>query len=196
MANNPITRARKQLGAFFQARREELGHDVETVAVHLGITANTMRGVETGRFAWDIDLHLRICQVLEIKPYFSTINPPDTEDYRLRAEDDPERYHGYYITENILLYPDQLAITKLTHPRLYLRFNYRDSFFSSYEDWKANHTELQWLDPDDKPTDPEEIDEVLTDCWNFLALTEREEERQPDERGEEKYFDDENEDED
>lgn len=99
----------------------------------------------------------------------------------MRKEDDPERYHGFYITENLLLYPEQLAITKLTAPRLFVRFNYGESYFSSYDDWVANHTELSWLDPDDKPTDPDEIEEILTDCWNFLALHEREEERLADE---------------
>lgn len=181
MTNEQIKAARKQLGGFFKSRREELGHDLETVATHLGITKNTLQGIETGRFAWDIDLHLKICQVLEIKPYFSAVIPPHEEDYSRRREDDPDRYYGFYISENLPLYPGQMAITKLTYPRLFVSFNYGDSYFSSFEDWKANHTDLQWLDPEDKPKSEEEIDHILTDCWNFLALQEREEE---------KYYDD------
>ena len=177
MSNDKIKAARVQLGRFFQQRREEMGHDRKDLAEHLGISEETVKGIETGRFAWDIDLHFRICQALDIKPYFSALQDPLSGDYRLRKEDDPERYHGFYISENLLLYPRQLAIIKLTHPRLFVRFNYGESYFSSYEDWKANHTSVEWLDADDKPDDPEEIDYHLTDCWNFLALHEREEER-------------------
>lgn len=172
-----IKEARKQLGIFFKARREEMGQSEEAMATFLGITANTVKGIESGRFAWDIDLHLRICQALEIKPYFSSTAAPDEEDYSLRKEDDPERYHGFYITENLLLYPDQLAITKLTYPRLFLRFNYPETYFSSFKDWEANHTEVDWLDPEDKPETEEEIENILTDCWNFLAIHEKEEDK-------------------
>lgn len=179
--NDKIKSAREQIGRFFQERREEMGRTQKELADFLGVTENTVKGIETGRFAWDIDLQHRICQALEIKPYFSAIQAPGTEDYRNRREDDPDRYHGFYITENLLLYPDQLAIIKLTSPRLFVRFNYGDSYFISFEDWKANHTVLEWLDPDDKPGSTEEEEVILIDCWNFLALHEREEERLADE---------------
>ena len=176
-----IKAARQQLGRFFQERREEMGFDRKALAIFVGISAETIKGIETGRFAWDIDMHLRICQALEIKPYFSVTKNPVEEDWYARRENDPDRYHGFYFAENILLWPDQVAIIKLTSPRLFVRFNYPDSYFSSYKDWKANHTQVEWLDPNDKPTNPEEIEGHLTDCWNFLALHEREEERLADE---------------
>ncbi len=40
-----------------------------------------------------------------------------------------------------MLYLDQLAIVKLTYPRLFVRFNYAD--------WKNNIVKMQWLDSDD-----------------------------------------------
>ncbi|WP_147313820.1 helix-turn-helix domain-containing protein [Deminuibacter soli] len=174
---NEIKTARAQLGAFFRQRREEMGIPIEVLGDFLGVTANTINGIETGRFAWDIDIHLRLCQAMEIKPYFSTTKPPGSEDYRNRPDDDAERYHGYYISENLMLYPNQLAILKLTSPRLFLRFNYPDSHFIDFDDWKANHTDLQWLDPTDKPGSQEEAESILIDCWNFLALHEREEDK-------------------
>lgn len=182
MSENKIKTARQQLGQFFKERREEIGHDAQTVAEHLGISENTLKGIENGRFAWDIDLQHRLCQALEIKPYFSATSPPDREDYSLRQEDDPQRYHGFYCADNLLLHPDELIVIKLTDPRLFVRFNYTDSIFTSFQDWKANHTDLQWIDPDDQPETEEEIEAILTDCWNFLALQEHEEERQADER--------------
>lgn len=176
--NDKIKAARFQLGQFFKARWEEMGHNEDTVARHLGITVNTLRGIASGRFAWDIDLNFRICEALEIKPYFSTSSPDDAEvDFMDRKESDPERYHGYYIVENLLLWPDQLGILKLSYPRLFVRFNYAESYFSGYEDWKANHTVVEWLDPEDKPKTEDEIDFYLTEFWNFLAQHEEEEER-------------------
>jgi DNA-binding XRE family transcriptional regulator len=184
---NKFKTARIELGQFFKARREEMGIDQEALGASLGVTANTIQGIETGRFAWDIDLQHRLCAALEIKPYFSVSQLPDSEDFRTRKEDDPERYHGFYISENLPLYPGQLAITKLTHPRLFLRFNYGDSFYTGYEDWKANIAVRQWLDPNDKPTDPDEIESILIDCWNFLALHEREEDKINDEYDDDEF---------
>jgi len=173
--NDKILAARKQLGGFIQQRREQMDRTREELGAFVGVTANTIHGIETGRFAMDIDLQFKIYAALEIKPYFSVTDPPDDRDYTLLKEDDPDRYHGFYIAENLLLYPGQVAIIKLTYPRFFVRFNYGDSFFSSYKDWKANHTELQWLDPDDKPVTDEDIDYHLTDAWNFLAMHERKE---------------------
>lgn len=99
-----------------------------------------------------------------------------------KPEHQKQRFIGFGIYEDILNFPDQLAIVKLTHPRLFVRFNYGDSYFSTYEEWVEEQTDLQWLDPNDKPTDADEIETILTDCWNFLAIHEREEERLADER--------------
>jgi hypothetical protein len=94
-----------------------------------------------------------------------------------KPEHQPKNFLGFYIAEDLLNFPDQLAIVKLTYPRLFVRFNYAESYFSTYEEWVEEHTDLQWLDPNDKPTRPEEIERILIDCWNFLGLHEREEER-------------------
>ena len=82
-----IKTARKQLGQFFKERREQMGLSSYLLADYLGISESTLKGIETGRFAWDIDLQHRLCAALEIKPYFSTTNDPHEEDYTLRKED-------------------------------------------------------------------------------------------------------------
>lgn len=96
----------------------------------------------------------------------------------MSQERNKENYAGFYISENLLLYPGQLGIVKLSFPRLFLRFEYDScGYFADYNEWKDSLINVQWLDPNDKPTNEDEIDEVLTDCWNFLALHEEEEER-------------------
>ena len=169
-----IKAARVKLGGFIKERREVLGMSQEVLGRACGVTANTINGVETGRFAMDVDLMLVIFRELSIKPYYSFLLPEaDTVDCSLLGEGDPDKYRGFYVSENILLYPDQLAIIKLTYPRLFVRFNYGDSYFSNYEGWKNNLTDLQWLDPGDRPLSEEKVEYHLTDCWNFLALHER-----------------------
>ena len=166
-----IKAARVTLGQYFKERREELGYTTDQVGTAVGISANTVKGIETGRFAWDIDTNLLMCRTLQIKPYFALISDDADEGTHIAEIDDPERYHGFYTAENEMLYPGQLAIVKLTHPRMFVRFQYDEAFFASFEEWKAHMVKLEWLDPDDTGSDNE--DYYLTECWNFLALRER-----------------------
>lgn len=103
-------------------------------------------------------------------------------------ENEPTTYEGFYIAENILDFPGQMAIVKLSYPRLFIRFDYADSYFASYEDFISSIAVAEWLDGE-TPGD-EEKDHIFTDCWNFLALTEREEERQAEERDAEDALED------
>lgn len=84
--NEIIKLARHQLGEFFKQRRQLMGHTEAEFANFVGITANTIRGIESGRFAMDIDLHFAICSALEIKPFFAPLEeigkgslPPTTQ---------------------------------------------------------------------------------------------------------------------
>lgn len=82
-------------------------------------------------------------------------------------------YPNFYIAENILDWPGQLGIVKLSEPRLFIRFNYGESYFASYEEFISEIAVIEWIDGV-RPTKSEQ-EEILTDCWNFLALTERKE---------------------
>jgi len=173
-SKDKLKQARQQLGLFFKEKREQMGITEDVLATHLGLSTNTIKGIESGRFAWDIDVQHRICEALEIKPYFSTAANPHEEDLihnRKKAESGD--FHGFYISENLLLHPEQLAITKLTYPRLFVRFNYGESLFINYDDWKHNITTQEWIDGE-KPSD-DDVEYWLTECWNFLALHERKE---------------------
>lgn len=168
--SDTIKAARIVLGQMFRDRREGLGLAPEILAGAVGITVNTVKGIETARFAWDIDTYLRMCQALSIKPYFAPIND-HAASFMSRPADDIERYHGFYTANNEELYPGQLAIVKLTHPRLFIRFNYANGATSySFEEWKSHLVTVEWLDPDDTGRDNEKA--YLVDCWNFLYLWE------------------------
>lgn len=94
-----------------------------------------------------------------------------------------ERTQGLYMCDNLLLYPGQLGVIKLSFPRCFVRYNNDfDTFFASFEDWAKNLTVTEWLDPTDKPTTENEVIEILADIWNFICLQEEEEERLAEER--------------
>lgn len=82
---------------------------------------------------------------------------------------------SYYISENILDWDGQMSITKLSPPMAFVRFNYRESYFTDYETWVTAIVVIDWIGGD--KASPEEKEEILTDCWNFLALHEAEEEK-------------------
>lgn len=62
--------ARRQLGNMFRERRIEMGHSCKATAEFIGISENTLDRIEQGKFNYDIMLLFRICEALEIKPYF------------------------------------------------------------------------------------------------------------------------------
>ncbi|MGJ1369545.1 helix-turn-helix domain-containing protein [Sphingobacterium spiritivorum] len=62
--------ARQKLGVFFKERRIEMGHSCKKLADFVEISENTMQRIEDGKFNYDIMLLFRICEALEIKPYF------------------------------------------------------------------------------------------------------------------------------
>lgn len=71
--NENIKSARVQLGQFIQERRLQMGRTAEELGSFVGVTANTIKGVETGRFPCDVDLLLQICAALELKPIFAAL---------------------------------------------------------------------------------------------------------------------------
>lgn len=81
---------------------------------------------------------------------------------------------SYYITENILDWDGQLAITKMSPPAVFVRFNYGDSYFATFEEFRDALTVVEWIGGE--TPDAADQEAILTDCWNFLAQHEEEEE--------------------
>lgn len=69
-----------------------------------------------------------------------------------------------------------VGLLHLGFPRVFILMrDYDTAYFAGYEDWKEQLVEVNFLDPEDR--EGADLDDLLTDAWNFLALTEREEER-------------------
>jgi hypothetical protein len=44
-------------------------------------------------------------------------------------------YKNFYCADNLLDWPDQLAIIKLSEPRVFVRFTYDEGYFVTFEDF-------------------------------------------------------------
>ncbi len=69
MQKEEVKSERKKLGEIIKNRRLEMGIDENVLAEKIGVTANTVKGIESGRFSWDIDLYISLCNALNINYY-------------------------------------------------------------------------------------------------------------------------------
>jgi hypothetical protein len=78
------------------------------------------------------------------------------------------------------------GLLRLDFPRVFILIkDYEIAYWASYEAFKNDIIELNFLDPADR--EGADIDEIVTDAWNFLALTEEEEDRLAEGRNDEDY---------
>ena len=62
-------------------------------------------------------------------------------------------------------------------PRVFILIrDYGESYFASFDEFKQHIAEVNFLDP--KEREKSDLDEILIEAWNFLALFEEEEENQ------------------
>ena len=73
-------KARQDFGLYIKVRRNELGHSSKAVASFLDISENTLERIESGKFDFDFKLLLRICDTLELQPYFVPIDRTEEFD--------------------------------------------------------------------------------------------------------------------
>lgn len=82
-------------------------------------------------------------------------------------------YYHWVLGENILLDDSPTYLINLEHG-VSIRIDYKASYFATYEDFKEDIADLQFL-TGQRPAE-EALDAILTDAWNFLALFEEKEE--------------------
>ena len=91
---------------------------------------------------------------------------------------------AWWYCDNIVNHRGQVGLLRMAFPRCFILMrDYGAAYFSGFEDWKDNIIELNFLDPKDRETT--DVDSLLTEAWNFLALQEREEDNYVEEMDEE-----------
>ena len=83
----------------------------------------------------------------------------------------PEKFKNFFWGENKLFFPDEEFVIKLSYPRVFVRYNVGESYFSSFDEFFNSIAEVQYIDGK-RPSEKEQ-QEILTDIWNYIALEER-----------------------
>lgn len=98
-----------------------------------------------------------------------------------------ERCQHWWLADNIVSHPGQIALIKMDFPQVFILIrDYAEAMFADFEEFKDGIAEVNFFNPADR--DEANIDEILTDAWNFLSLEEEEEERRYGEYEEEDYL--------
>lgn len=88
-----------------------------------------------------------------------------------------KNFPGCWYCDNIVDYPEQIGLLHLGFPRCFVLIpNQSEFFWSDYNEFRSQISEINWLDPNDMGT-PHEQEEVLTLLWNFSIAQERMEEQ-------------------
>lgn len=90
-----------------------------------------------------------------------------------KPNSDSEYFH--WISGDNILRSDQPTYLVNAEHGLIIRFDYTESVYSNYLFWRDQVADVQFI-RGDRPSDSE-VERILIEAWNFLALTEREEER-------------------
>lgn len=87
------------------------------------------------------------------------------------------QYHSWWYCDNILNHPEQIGLLRMDFPRVFIlmRNYFHPDAPNDFEQWRKE-VSVTFFNKEDSET--ADLDEILTDAWNFLALTEEEEERQ------------------
>ena len=85
--------------------------------------------------------------------------------------------------DNIIDHPENVGLLYLGFPRCFVLIpSSKEFYFSTYEEFVDGLSQVNWLDPSDKGTEPER-EEVLRTLWNFSVEQESREEELYQERG-------------
>ena len=82
-----------------------------------------------------------------------------------------ERSQSWWFCENLVNHQGQIGLLRMDFPRVFILVrNYEELYPCTFEDFRDNIAELNFLDPKERGTE-ENID-ILIDAWNFLSLQE------------------------
>ena len=87
-----------------------------------------------------------------------------------------ERCQHWWLADNIVSHPGQIALIKMDFPQVFILIrDYGEAMFAGFDDFKDRIAEVNFFNPDDR--EGANIEEILTDAWNFLSLEEEKDER-------------------
>lgn len=90
---------------------------------------------------------------------------------------------NWWVCDNIVhpAHRKQLGLLSLNEPQVFILLRYGDDIFADFEDFKNKLAEVNFLRPADRAN--ADLEQILTDAYNFLLLQDMEEDRLSEERG-------------
>lgn len=88
-----------------------------------------------------------------------------------------QRSEHWWYCDNVVCHPDCIGLLKMDFPRVFILIrDYEEAYFVSYEEFKGGIAEINFFNSADR--EEADLEEILIDAWNFLSLSEEEDERQ------------------
>lgn len=88
-----------------------------------------------------------------------------------------ERSAHWWYCDNILSHPGQCGLLRMDFPQVFILMrDFDTAYWADIEEWKNDLVEVNFFNPSER--EEADIDEILTEAWNFLSLIEEEEEKQ------------------
>ena len=82
-----------------------------------------------------------------------------------------EKSQSWWFCENLVNHIGQIGLLRMDFPRVFILVrNYEEIYPCSFEEFRDNIAELNFLDPKDRKD--QDIESILIDAWNFLSLQE------------------------
>lgn len=83
-----------------------------------------------------------------------------------------ERSKNWWYCENMIQHPEQVGLLKMDFPQLFILIrDYGDAYFADFEEFRSHIAEINFFDPSERKN--ADLDEIIVDAWNFLALSEQ-----------------------
>ena len=89
---------------------------------------------------------------------------------------------NWWVCDNIVhpAHRKQLGLLSLNEPQVFILLRNGDDIFADFEDFKNKLAEVNFLRPSDRAN--ADLEQILTDAYNFLLLQDMEEDRLFEER--------------
>lgn len=88
-----------------------------------------------------------------------------------------EKSQHWWLCDNIVCHAGQVGLLRMDFPRVFILMrDYDRAYWADFDEWKRDLVEVNFFSPSER--DDADLDEILREAWNFLALEEKEEERQ------------------
>lgn len=95
-----------------------------------------------------------------------------------------EKSRHWWLCDNIVCHDGQIGLLRMDFPRVFILMrDYGRAYWADFDEWKRDLVEVNFFSPSER--EEANLDEILREAWNFLALEEEEEERQAELREEE-----------